>query len=91
MDREPDHLLDTREFTAKWHNIVEEHVVPTLATVLPRLMPDASSENVSPQQWETLARQVAHALQLAGNPAGGVQAAVDYLQHMANDPRDEPR
>jgi hypothetical protein len=90
MEREPNHPLNTREFTAKWHDIVEEHVVPSLAAVLPRLMTGGASENVPAERWEDLARHLAHALQIAST-SGGAQAAVDYLQQMAKmSPGDPP-
>ena len=91
MEREPNQPLNTREFTAKWHDIVEEHIVPSLAAVLPQLMTGATSENVRTEQWEGLARQLAHALQVAASSSGGVQAAVEYLQQMANTAPGESR
>lgn len=89
MEREPDQPLNTREFTAKWHDIVEEHVVPSLSAVLPRLMTGSTSENVRPERWEALARHLAHALQIAASSSGGVQAAIEYLQLMASTPPGE--
>jgi hypothetical protein len=91
MEREPNHPLNTREFTAKWHDIVEEHVVPSLAAALPRLMTGTTSESVRTEQWEGVARHLAHALQVAASSSGGVQAAVEYLQQMAGTPPGESR
>jgi hypothetical protein len=91
MDREQDNPLNTREFTAKWQNIVEEHVVPSLAAVLPRLMTGTASEPVSQEHWDGLARRLAHALQVAASPSGGVHAAVEYLQQMADTTSGESR
>ena len=84
MEREQDHPLTTREFTARWHDIVEEHVVPSLAAVLPRLLPGTTSDQVGREQWDGLARQLAHALQVAASSPGGVQAAVEYLHQLAD-------
>jgi hypothetical protein len=84
MEREQDHPLNTREFTARWHDIVEEHVVPSLAAVLPRLMAGTTSTQVGPEQGDGLARHLAHALQVAASSPGGVQAAVEYLQQVAD-------
>jgi sulfur transfer protein SufE len=91
MEREPNHPLNTREFTAKWHDIVEAHVVPSLATVLPRLITGTKSESIRAEQWEVLARELAHALQVAASSSGGVQAAVEYLQQVADTPPGESR
>ena len=84
MEREQDHPLNTREFTARWHDIVEGHVVPGLTAVLPRLIAGATSGGVGPEQWDGLARHLAHALQVADSSQGGVQAAVEYLQQVAD-------
>ena len=83
MEREPNNSLNTREFTAKWHGIVEEHVVPSLAAVLPRLT-DQSAGPITSDHWDGLARHFAHALQIAASPSGGVQGALDYLQQVAD-------
>jgi uncharacterized protein YejL (UPF0352 family) len=91
MKRESDHPLNTREFTAKWHDIVEEHVVPDLVALLPRLVTGASSRQIDPEQWDALARRFAHALQVAASSPGGVQAAVDYLQQIADGASEESR
>ena len=91
MEREPDHPLNTREFTAKWHDIVEEHVVPDLATVLPRLVKGTMSQDGRPEQWEGLSRHLVHALQVAASASGGVQAAVEYLRQVANTEQGESR
>jgi hypothetical protein len=82
MEREPNNPLNTREFTARWHGIVEEHVVPNLAAVLPRLTSQAAGP-ITSDLWDGLARHLAHALQIASSPSGGVQGALDYLQQMA--------
>ena len=84
MEREQDHPLNTREFTARWHGIVEEHVVPSLAAVLPRLMAGTTPPQVGAEQWDGLARHLAHALQVAASSPGGTQAAVEYLQQVAD-------
>ena len=89
MEKESDHPLNTREFTAKWHDIVEDHVVPDLAGVLPRLVTGAVSQDVRPEAWESLARQLVHALQVAASSSGGVQAAVEYLRQVANRAQGE--
>ena len=83
MEQEPDHPLNTREFVSKWHNIVEEHVVPELAAILPRLVETDASANVRAEQCDRLARHLAHALQVAASSPGGVRAAVEYLQQVA--------
>lgn len=83
MEREPKNPLSTREFTAKWHGIVEEHVVPSLADILPRLTAQTAG-SIPSVHWDGLARHLAHALQIAASPSGGVQGALDYLQQMAD-------
>ncbi len=84
MEREQDHPLNTREFTARWHDIVGEHVVPSLAAVLPTLVAGTTPTQVGPEQWDGLARHLTHAFQVAASSPGGVQAAVEYLQQVAN-------
>lgn len=82
MEQEPRPPLDTKEFVAGWHNIVEEHVVNDLAGALHKL---AVSE---PGGIAALARHVTHALQLAASSAGGVQAAVHYLCGVADQAKE---
>lgn len=78
MEQEPRPPLNTKELVAGWQNIVEEHVVRDLAGALQRLTAN------EPGGTASLARHVTHALQLAANPAGGVQAAVQYLCEVAD-------
>ncbi len=78
MEQEPRPPRNTKELVAGWQSIVEEHVVRDLAGALHRL---AGTEAVG---TDSLARHVAHALQLAANPSGGVQAAVQYLCEVAD-------
>jgi hypothetical protein len=75
--------LDTREFVARWSSTVEEHLVTELADILHRLAPAGSGGDLSPEQSSTLARHLAHALQEAANPGGGIHAAMQYLHEAA--------
>jgi hypothetical protein len=82
MEQEPRPPRNTKELVAGWQNIVEEHVVRDLAGALHRLAADAAGGT------DFLARHVAHALQLAANPSGGIQAAVQYLCEVADRATD---
>jgi hypothetical protein len=73
MNQEPRRPRDTKEFVAGWQNIVEAQVVSDLTVALPKLAESEAGGTAA------LARHVAHALQLAASPAGGLQAAVHYL------------
>jgi hypothetical protein len=78
MKPEPHLPRNTKEFTAGWQNIVEEHLAGDLAAALQKL---AAS---GPSGTEALARHVTHALQVAASPTGSVQAAVHYLCEVAD-------
>jgi hypothetical protein len=75
--------LDTREFVAGWQSIVEDHVVSDLAGAVRKL---GATEHGGP---EALARHLTHAFQVAAAPKGSVQAAVQYLCEIANDPEHQ--
>jgi hypothetical protein len=81
MEQEPRPPRNTKELVAGWQHIVEEHVMRDLAGALHRLA-------ANPGGTDSLARHVAHALQLAANPSGGVQAAVQYLCELADRSAD---
>lgn len=72
--------LNTREFIARWHSAVQEHLVAELADLL---RPLAGGKNLENEQCAALARHLAYALQVAGSPEGGVRAALEYLREAA--------
>jgi hypothetical protein len=76
--------VNTREFVARWHSVVEEHLVIELADILRQLAGTGpGGTDLRPEQCATLARHLAHALQEAGSSDGGVQAAMQYLHEAA--------
>ena len=83
MEEETYPALNTREFVAKWHSIVEEHLVTQLEDVL-RPLAGSSGDKISPEQSAALSRHFAYALQVAGSSRGGVKAAVEYLRQAAS-------
>lgn len=83
MDEQTYPALNTREFVARWHNIVEEHLVTELADLLRPLAGESSGNTLGPEQCAALSRHFAYALQVAGSDSGGVQAAVEYLRQAA--------
>jgi hypothetical protein len=83
MDEQTYPALNTREFVARWHNIVEEHLVTELANLLRPLAGESSGNTLGPEQCAALSRHFAYALQVAGSDSGGVQAAVEYLRQAA--------
>jgi len=83
MADDPVPPLNTREFVTRWSSAVEEHLVTELADILHQLAPAGPSGDLSPEQCSALARHLAHALQEAGSPGGGIHAAMQYL-HQAS-------
>jgi hypothetical protein len=83
MEQGPQHPLNTKEFAAGWQNIVEEHLAGDLSGALQKLVASR------PGGAEALARHVTHALQMASGPTGSVQAAVQYLCQVADQPEGE--
>jgi len=83
MEKQTYPALNTREFVAKWHSVVEEHLVTELAGLLPPLAAESSGNTLGPEQCAALSRHFAYALQVAGSDSGGLQAAVEYLRHAA--------
>ena len=81
MEETPFPALNTREFVARWHSVVEEHLVVELTHIL-RDLAAAEPGGLEPGAEPSvgLARHVAYALQVAGSSNGGVQAALQYLQ-----------
>ena len=75
MDREPEHPLNTREFVALWNVAREEHLVGRLNAVLADLAGRGAFPALTAAQVEALA----HALQLAADPAAGTAAALQFL------------
>jgi hypothetical protein len=82
MEDETFPALNTREFVAKWHSIVEEHLVTQLEDVL-RPLAGSSGDRLSTEQCAALSRHFAYALQVAGSSSGGVKSAVEYLRQAA--------
>ena len=75
--------LNTREFIAKWHSAVEKQLVSELADILHQLTAATGRSVLSTEQSTALAHHVAYALQVAGSPSGGIQAALSYLKEAA--------
>jgi hypothetical protein len=83
MEEQTYPALNTREFVAKWHSIVEEHLVNELADLLRPLAADSSGNTLGPEQSAALSRHFAYALQVAGSERGGLKAAIEYLRQAA--------
>ena len=81
--------LNTREFVAKWHSIVEQSLVTELAELVGPLA-GASENPLWPEQCAALSRHLAYALQVAGSDSRGVQAAIEYLRQAAKDEAQDP-
>ena len=84
MDREPQHPLNTREFVALWNVAREEHLVNRLDAVLR----DLAARGVFPALSAAQVEALAHALQLAADPAAGTAAALQFLGTLASPPGD---
>ncbi|MEA2713211.1 MAG: hypothetical protein QOK27_1172 [Gemmatimonadales bacterium] len=73
--------LNTKEFIAKWHSALEQHLITELAEILPRLAAAPRGSDLGAEQYAALAHHLAYALQVAGNSgSGGVQEALAYLK-----------
>ena len=83
MEKQTYPALNTREFVAKWHSIVEENLVTELADLIRPLAAESSGSTLGPEQCAALSRHFAYALQVAGSDRGGLQAAVEYLRQAA--------
>jgi len=81
MDQEPQHPLNTREFVALWNVAKEEHLVQRLMVVLARL----AQRGVLPALSEAQSVVLAHAIQLAADPAAGPPVAIQYLETLAGE------
>jgi hypothetical protein len=91
MEKDTYPALNTREFVAKWHSVVEEHLVAELADLLPALAVQSSGNTLGPEQRAALSRHFAYALQVAGSDRGGLQAAVEYLRQAATADNEGPQ
>jgi hypothetical protein len=91
MEKETYPALNTREFVAKWHSVVEEHLVAELADLLPALTAEAGGDSIGREQCALLSRHFAYALQVAGSDSGGLQAAVEYLRQAASTEHEGPQ
>jgi hypothetical protein len=83
--------LNTREFIAKWHSAVEQHLVSELANILPQLAAAPGRSDLSIEQSTALAHHMAYALQVAGSSNGNVQAALIYLKQAAGSEDEIPQ
>ena len=72
--------LNTREFIAKWHSALEQHLITELAEILPRLAAAPRGSDLGAEQYAALAHHLAYALQVAGSSSDGLQAALTYLK-----------
>ena len=91
MEKQTYPALNTREFVAKWHTIVEENLVTELADLIRPLAAESSGSTLGPEQCAALSRHFAYALQVAGSDSGGLQAAVEYLRQAATVDDEEPK
>jgi hypothetical protein len=91
MDNTVYPTLNTREFIAKWHSAVEQQLVADLGQILPRLAGAPRGAELGNEQYLALAHHMAYALQVAGSPNGGIQAALQYLKQMAGDEDETPQ
>jgi hypothetical protein len=89
METQAGPALNTREFVAKWHSIVEQSLVTELAELVGPLT-GASGTPPGPEQCAALSRHFAYALQVAGSDSRGVQAAIEYLRQAARAEVEEP-
>ena len=84
--------LNTKEFIAKWHSALEQHLIAELAEILPRLAGAPRGSDLGTEQYAALAHHLAYALQVAGSPgSGGVQEALTYLKQAAGTPDKIPQ
>ena len=83
--------LNTREFIAKWHSAVEKQLVSELSDILPQLTAAPGRSDLSTEQSAALAHHVAYALQVAGSPDGGIQAALSYLKQATGASGETPQ
>ena len=84
--------LNTKEFIAKWHSALEQHLTAELAEILPRLAGAPRGSDLGTEQYTELAHHLAHALEVAGNSgSGGVQAALTYLKQAAGTAGETPQ
>ena len=90
MEKQTYPALNTREFVAKWHSIVEENLVTELADLIRPLAAESSGSTLGPEQCAALSRHFAYALQVAGSDSGGLQAAVEYLRQAATTDDEGP-
>ena len=81
MDQGPQHPLNTREFLTLWNVAKEEHLVQRVSAVLTRL----AQQGVLPPMSEAQGSVLAHAIQLAGDPAAGTAVALQYLETLAGE------
>ena len=91
MQESPYPALNTREFIAKWHSAVEKQLVSELSDILPQLTAAPGRSDLSAEQSMSLAHHVAYALQVAGSPSGGIQAALSYLKQATGSPGEVPQ
>jgi hypothetical protein len=82
--------LNTREFVAKWHSVVQEHLVSELTELVRPLAADGGSTDLGPAQSAALARHMAYALQVAGSSEGGLHVALEYLRQAATTREEVP-
>ena len=87
MDQERQDPRNTREFVALWNEAKGEHIVHRVDEVLDGLTRRGVLPALSQAQRDVLA----HALQLAGDPAAGPTAALHYLESLgAPSPKPSP-
>jgi hypothetical protein len=86
MDQEQQDPLSTREFVALWNVAKEEHIGHRLADTLGAL----TQRGVLPPLSESQRSVIAHALQLAGDPAAGIPAALQFLETLPGEPSGRP-
>ena len=81
MVQEPQHPLNTREFVALWNVAKEEHLVQRVTAVFARL----ARRGLLPPLSEAQGGILAHAIQLAADPASGPAVALQFLETLAGE------
>jgi hypothetical protein len=81
MVQEPQHPLSTREFVALWNVAKEEHLAQRVTALLTRLV----ERGVLPPMSEAQCGVLAHAIQLAADPAAGPPGALQFLETLAGE------
>jgi len=76
--------INTSEFAARWHTIIDEQFVSKVADSLGQLAAaQPGGPTLQPAQCRMMAQHIVQALHVAATSTGGVQDAVQYLVQVA--------